>query len=492
MLKNGLYNSIGGLVRVATVTLSTPILVRLMGLESYGLWVLVSSALGFISIAEAGLPTSTTVFVSQDLSKQDRHSLSQTLTTSFCGIVILASIVSLLLWTNAAFIVHFFPSINLQQRQIVIQALQFGSIAIWAQLVQQICIGVEQAYQQYKLMSALKTLPWVFFTMGWILIARSGGNAIALAQWQAAISILTLLGHFWLLHSLVKTQFVGLIWNRDRGLAIIRYSLVAWVAMLGGALFTRCDRLIIGAFLGASKLGIYSVISDFSSAINFFSAQPIQPILPTISYLTADERTDKQVLQRKIREATHVNCFIATGVGATLVTLAPIIVRVVLPEGDAETNVIAFQSLMVITTLFALNGVGYFILFSQSVTKLSILQLLAGSLSILLITLGSKLFGLLGAVLGNGGYLLTLLMPILALRQLNLSTELMLRWVVFPTSWFIMVSLVSMGAAKHQALLICLLLSQLLGNCVWLALIYRSYYGQKLSQVINRLIRLAK
>jgi O-antigen/teichoic acid export membrane protein len=490
VLKNGIYNSLGGVIRVGAAALSTPILIHLMGLEEYGLWALVTSTLGFVTIAEAGLPVSTTVFISQDLSKQDRQSFSQTLSISICGMIVLASGASLLLWANAASVVRLFPQLNLQDQQTVIQALQFGAIGVWAQLIQQVCVGVEQAYQEYRLMSILKTLPWVFFAGGWIVIAWLGGNAIALAQWQAAISVLALAGHFWLLRSLVKEHFVGICWSKSHGFKIAKYSSMAWVTNLGGAVFTRCDRLLVGAILGSTKLGLYTVISDFSGAINFFSAQPIQPILPTISYLSANPSTDKKLLQQKVKEATEINCFVATLAGAVLVTLAPKIVHVILPR-EADYIVLAFQALIIITTLCSLNAVGYFILFSQDVKKASIIQTVAGFLSIFLVALGCQYLDFLGVALGNAGYLITLLMPIIAARKLGLSHNLLWRWIALPTSIFVGVSLFSIVFSNQQLVLVSLLVLQVLINCLWIGFVYRSQI-QRNAYAFHQKLRLKK
>jgi Polysaccharide biosynthesis protein len=69
MLKNGFYNAAAGAVRVGLAILTIPVLIRLMGVEEYGLWALASAIVGIVTLAEAGLSTATTVFVSQDLGQ---------------------------------------------------------------------------------------------------------------------------------------------------------------------------------------------------------------------------------------------------------------------------------------------------------------------------------------------------------------------------------------------------------------------------------------
>ena len=73
MIRNGLYNLIGGVVRVFSITFTTPLLIRFMGLENYGLWALVSSVVGLVTLAEAGLSTGMIVTVQRRMPLYDTY-----------------------------------------------------------------------------------------------------------------------------------------------------------------------------------------------------------------------------------------------------------------------------------------------------------------------------------------------------------------------------------------------------------------------------------
>ncbi|MBD2339782.1 oligosaccharide flippase family protein [Calothrix sp. FACHB-156] len=441
MLKNGLYNVIPGLFRAGLSFISIPVLIRLLGLEEYGVWALVSSILSFIVLAEVGLPVSATVFVSQDLAKQDIRGLSQTLTIIITAMLVLATIAALSLGIGGEALTRFFPKLNIFQQQQVVQAIQIGAIAVWAQLLQQCFIGIEQAYQQYKFMSALATLQWIFLTVGWMALAWSGGKVVALAKWQALIGVATLLGHIWVIVLLTKNHRIKPLWNPQRGMEIVNYSLVSWITTLGRSFFTRGDRLIVGSLLGSTNLGIYATMFDIASATTSFSALVVQPLIPTISNLVVDPDSHRDLLQDKVKQAIKINALVAISIGSIILIFANLIIKFLIPESVNLTNIKIFQICILITTLISLNAPGYFILFTTKDVAISAFnQLSFGLLSLIFIALGSVHLGLLGAVCGNIGYLGTLFLPVVALKKLNLPLHILVSCLLVPISLFIIIS----------------------------------------------------
>ena len=96
LLKNGLYNALNGLVRAGLVLVTIPILTRLLGIQEYGLWSLVSAVVELIVLSGNGISVTTTVFGSRDLALKDANkSLSETLTVIAGGVLLFATISSI-------------------------------------------------------------------------------------------------------------------------------------------------------------------------------------------------------------------------------------------------------------------------------------------------------------------------------------------------------------------------------------------------------------
>jgi O-antigen/teichoic acid export membrane protein len=440
LLKNGFYNTAAGAVRIGLALLTIPTLIRLIGVEEYGLWTLASAVVSLVGLAEAGLSTATTVFVSQDLAKEDTDGLSQTLTVTLGAMLILATLAAIALWIGAQSIVNFFPKLDKEQQLAAVQALQIGGLAVWAKLLQQVLIGVQQAYQRYGVLNLLNTMQWVLISLGLFAVAWLGGRTVALMQWHVLVSVAVLLSHIWVVRSLLQGLNLRLALNFQKGMEIARYCLMTWLTTLGTILFARGDRLIVGSVLGFRSLGVYAAVADVAGSINTFSALPVQPLVSSLSYLVIKQDTEQATLQQKVKQAIQLNATIALGFGAALFTLTPLVVQIMIPGALTPENALVFQIATIIYALYSVNAVGYFILFTVNAVNVSMLNsLLSAVFSLTLIYIGATNFGLLGASFGNIGYLGTLFLPIFAMMKLNISLKNLARWLKFPILWFLTV-----------------------------------------------------
>ncbi|MFS0516840.1 lipopolysaccharide biosynthesis protein [Nostoc sp. UIC 10607] len=444
LLKNGFYNSITGLIKIGLGILIIPILIRLLGIEEYGLWTLASAVVVMVTLAEAGLSTATTVFVSQDLGKKDVDGLSQTLTVTIGVMLILATLAVVALWMGAEPIMNLFPKLGQLQQLKVIQAIKIGGLVVAARLLQQILIGVEQAHQRYDLMNVLNTIQSVLLNVGMLIVVWLGGRTVELMQWQAGIGVVTLVSHIWVVRSLLQNMNLRLSWNQNKAVAVGGYSLMMWLNTLGSMLFSRGDRLIVGSLLGTQALGVYASITDITAQINSFSALPVQPLLPTLSNLIGQQNINQRQLEQQLKQATQINGLVALGMGATLITLSPLILKLLFSEQTASQYLIIFCIATAIYALYSCHAVGYYSLLGTNAVKAcALIQLLGSFLSLGLIAIGAYNFGLIGAILGNLGYLTTFLVTVFGMKRLSVSYTLWFKWLWLPLIWFFIVVLLS-------------------------------------------------
>jgi O-antigen/teichoic acid export membrane protein len=481
-LKNGFYNAAGGIIRIGLALLTIPLLIRLIGVEEYGLWTLASTVILIVALAEAGLATATTVFVSQDLGKEDVDGLSQTLTVTVGAMLILATLAAIALWFGAEGIVDLFPKLGKTQQLAAIQALQLGGLVVWAKLLQQVLIGVEQAYQRYSLLNILNTMQWVLLSLGLFGVAWFGGRTVALMQWQALTSVVTLLSHIWVVRSLVQGVRLRLIWKTEKGLAIANYSLMIWLISLGTALFSRGDRLIVGYLLGSETLGVYAGITDATAAINSFSALPVQPLVPVLSNHSAKHNINNPELAKKVKQAFEVNGLFALGSAAWLFMFAPLVMHLMFADAVTDNSIVGFRVATVIYGLFSLNTVGFFILISVAAKLVMSIQLMSGCFSLILIAIGASKFGLLGAITGNIGFLVTWLMIFSGLDLLKLPKWLWLKSLIFPLIWFTMCILIGLLISQIEFIVIISTI-QMIILIGWFLSIYKQNFRVMLNKI---------
>ena len=467
-LKNSFYNVVAGAVRIGLALISIPVLIRLLKVEGYGVWVLASAIVELVVLSGNGLSVTTTVFVSRDLAQKDSNDgLSKTFTILVSGTLILAILAAFALWISAEPVVELFPDLEPIQKLAVTQAVQIGSLVVWARFLQQVLMGIEQAYQRYGTLNLLNTLQWVLLSLGLVGVALLGGQAGELMQWQAVTSVVMLISHFGFVKVLVRAAHLRPTLAIKKGLEIAHHSFINWLICLGSVAFGRGDRLIVAAFLGSEAIGIYGAIIEATSAVNSFSALPVQPLVPVLSHQSALEDINRSNLKQQIKQAVKANGLVALGCSGLLITFAPVIMQLLLTEAATGTHTLLFRVAVIIYALCSLNAVGFYILLSRAVNLVMFLQLGSGILALTLIAIGGKYFGLLGAIIGNIGFLLSWLMISYGFKELKLPSSLWIKCLAFPLSWFLICVLFSFLVPATLSLTIIIAIIQILVLAGW-------------------------
>jgi O-antigen/teichoic acid export membrane protein len=155
----------------------------------------------------------------------------------------------------------------------------------------------------------------------------------------------------------------------------------------------------------------------------------VQPLVPSLS---RDVALDAPA-QGRIRQATHLNALIAIEAGIFLYVLADWVIQVLAPGGTAREHILGLQIAAIIYALYSLNAPGFYILSSVGGARTNaVVTLSSGIVSLVLIFLGARYFGLLGALAGNAGYLGTLLLVVAGLRKTGIALSRYLNWIALP------------------------------------------------------------
>jgi O-antigen/teichoic acid export membrane protein len=105
----------------------------------------------------------------------------------------------------------------------------------------------------------------------------------------------------------------------------------------------------------------------------------------------------------------------------------------------------------VIYSLYSLNAVGYYVLFATNNVKICMArQLTAGIGSLIAIAVGAYYFGIAGAIVGNAGYVYTLMMLLDAKKILKHVNSFQFAWVEFPVLWFIGVVMTNIYLTQYH------------------------------------------
>jgi O-antigen/teichoic acid export membrane protein len=437
----------GGQTLRGTIGLLTiPFLLRSLGIREYGVWSLAYALLAILTTSEAGVSVTAAVFLSKDLAEDDFHETSRTLTVVFVGAGLLAVALTLFSWFVGPLLVHPLTTFGVRERAEAGQALRIAGFGAAAWILERTLVGVEQAFDRYGAINGFDSAQALLTNVGFVVVAWLGGRTIALMKWQVFTYALLLASHGVFILRLLRGRRLWFEWSGDKTKRILKFSVATWVSVLGTAAFGQCDRFIVGWILGAPVLGIYAAITNITSRINSFSGTAVQPLVPSLSHAVRSN----SAIENRVREAVRLNALIAFETGIVLYVLSDSIMRVMAPGVSSPEYVFGLQIAAVIYALYSINAPGYFILFSVGEAhKNAVVVLCSGFASLVLIFVGARYFGLIGAIVGNVGYFGTLFTIVLGLKEAGIVARHYFAWIAFPLLGLSIALLVGLAQGRY-------------------------------------------
>jgi O-antigen/teichoic acid export membrane protein len=472
MFRGGLVNVIGTVIRLIAVAASVPLLIRELGVEGYGLWTLASAILGVAMLAEGGLTVSSTYFMARALVAGPdvyvRNEVSRAGSVIVSAMLLFASLAAIVLVVSAVPLARLLSNLRPDQKVELALALKWGAIVVWARLMQQPFIGAQQAHGAYVRSGIINSVQACCTSAGSVYIASIHGGSAGIMQLFSEISLVALGVHVASTYGVYRNLAPTWQWHGESARKILRYSALTWIASLGSASFAQCDRLVVNALLGLESLGIYSAILNLTNQINNLSGIAIQPLLPALSKALSesDKMQANASIFIKLRSSVNLNMLIAFGLAMSFVAGADQIVQVIHLDQRKEYSVALLQAAAVVYALYSLNAPGYYVMLSANSLPFLALSLnLIGLATLAVIAMLALRFGLVGAIVGNIVFGLTLSFNIYGWRILKLKPSSWLKMLLIPTLIFSASVLVSIsfptGITRWAVLFTCLLLLSL-------------------------------
>jgi O-antigen/teichoic acid export membrane protein len=294
-------------------------------------------------------------------------------------------------------------------------------------------------------MNALTTVYNILLTISMLICAWLYESILIVLMAQVVITAFISVVHFcycWRNRYLSGFSILEPIdWQSFSGL--LMYSLRTYAGVVGSALFSQGDKLIIGKLLGLETAGMYAAFTSMATQINTLSAIPVQPIVSRISGELKQEQTDPiPLILQLVRKALLLNTTIAIGIGSAIILMAPEIIALLFSNVHYVpfSLVVLLRLISLIYVLYSFNAVGYYALFALRFERINTFTtLLCGSGTLLLIGLLAWKYGLQGAILGNIGYLSTLYLLFRGLEKLNIKPGILWPSMASPIALFVLV-----------------------------------------------------
>jgi O-antigen/teichoic acid export membrane protein len=399
LVRNVFSNWVGLVLNMATAFWMSPFLVRSLGDTWYGLWVLIRSTTGYMSLLDGGLRISIVKYVAKLDAQDDAAELNRIVTTALSIYGGLSILVLFGTFGIAAAFPHMFkvaPDVLPTARWVVIIA----GASVASSLVNAVFGGFIAGMQRYDIANQTGIVVLILRTIAIVWLIWEGYGIIALCLVHLSTQIGTGIWQAWLCFRLrpdlrIARSYISLKSTKT----LYGYSVFVLMNNMANILTFRTGEILAGMFLGPVSVTYYAIAGTLTEYLQKIIVTMTMVLHP---YSSAKEaKGDAAGLRRGVLMGAKVCLLIGLPVTAVLVILGQPFIAAWMGASYA----VQAGPVLVVLALgrmfwFAQAGTGEILLGVGRHKQLAILNLITGCASFLGGMLLIRRYGLLGMAIG--------------------------------------------------------------------------------------------
>ena len=181
---------------------------------------------------------------------------------------------------------------------------------------------------------------------------------------------------------------------------IFGFGVFSWVQALAGVVFNNADRLVVGAIMGTSALGVYAICVQATQPIHGITCAAFNFIFPHIS--ARHEAGERDTLKHVFRVSTWANVGLVLLLSAPLILFARPFLTLWMGPSFAQQGYVVLTWLAVANACLGASVASHYLLLALGQARfVASVNVLGGVLSLGCIALLMPRYGLPGAAVGR-------------------------------------------------------------------------------------------
>ena len=389
------------LINTLIQLLYTPLLIKMLGQSEYGLYSLVVSIIGYLTVLDLGFGNALIVYTSKYHSQKkynEEKKLHGMFNIVFKIIGLLAFIIGLAVYFNVSTLFgNKMTEVELYKTQIMMLILSFNLFVSFSFTIYNSIIS---AYEKFVFQKILSIISSVLKPLLMIPLLFMGYKSITLCLVITVINIfIFVLNYFYCKNKLkinVKYQgFDGKIFR-----SIIGYSIWIFIAAIVDKANWSVDNFVLGAVSGTIAVSIYSVAATLNQLFISLSTAISSVLLPKMSKLIANNATTDD-LTREMIKVGRIQNYIIFLMCSGLILFGKNFIKIWVGPGFEESYYVALL-LIIPVCVPLIQNLGLSIM--QAMNKFKFKSISTAIMSLINIVISiflAKKWGATGAALGT-------------------------------------------------------------------------------------------
>lgn len=426
IIRNTASNLLAQGVNIVTALAITPYLIRHLGQDLYGLWMLVASLVGYFGLTDLGLRTAVGRYTAQHVAGAE-HELMNRLVVTSLGLLVATAVVASAFSVVCSVLFHHLFQMAPEQVPVGRVLVLVMGLSLALKLPLEVFDGVLIGHARYDLNNAVEISSALVRAALSVLLLWRGFGIVALAVSALAVQAIAGAAKLWLSYHIFPALCLHpRYWSPPLIRELYGFGIWSFVVFLAGQIAFQGGPLVLGSLVGMSAVAVYSIALRLVRYVLQGAAAFTGVLMPVMTgyHSTKDLAGAQRLLQDSVLVSLLYAGFMAA---AFLVYGGPFIRAWVGPDFEESAHVL--WVLVVPMIGWALQGTFFIPAFSKGRHRfLAIAFLIDALANVLLSVLLVKAVGMMGvavAILCTSCITMLFITPtyvcrVLQLRQLEL------------------------------------------------------------------------
>jgi len=397
LLKNTLWGS-GSFVFISLFSfLLLPYIIKKLSIEGYGIYILITSLVGFYGILDLGLGSALIKYVAELHEKKDFERLNIFInsTVIFQGIIGLLSSIAIIFYSKNILHLLNVSKANLTEAT---YALNLCALGFFFTFIGGAYRSVLQGLQLYKYTSLMDTLVNLALNIFVALILFMGYGLIGSIIINVLVAFITFTGYYILVKNNIPSYRVNLFINIKVLKDIIHFSFYIFLSKISSIFSNYVVRFVISFFLGPAAVTYYTVPSKLVGAVGGISSSGLSAIFPFSSQLSASNNHEE--IKNLFLKSSRIFIAIVFPVSLFISLFSMQILTVWMGSEFASQTRLVLSVIAFSSFLGGLSAIPNLIILGQGNSRLiGLFSFITIVLYIIFLPLLTKFFGLVGTSL---------------------------------------------------------------------------------------------
>lgn len=408
-LKSGILISYASLLVSNIIPfIYTPMMLRILGQEEYGIYGIANSIMGYLHLLNLGLGSTIIRYLSKYRAQKDKYQEEKVVGVFIEIYAVLGAVILVAGMIVAANIQYYGRSLTASQLEILRWLVVLMTVNTAFSLPFSVLSSVIVAHERYifnKTVGLLTNIATPFLNL---LFLYSGMGSIGLAVSSIVVNIV---GYgLYSVYAVKRLDIHPRFGKPEEGFlkSVFQFSFFVFLASIVDVLYWSTDRLIIGWALGAASTAVYTIGSSFNGYVTSLSTAISGVLIPRLTQMTVNNAPKSEFTSMFIKVG-RLQFIIISFILSAFIAFGRQFIAIWAGPGYEEAYIIALLT-MVPVTVPLIQNTGLNILYAMNKHQFrSIVYFFIAVLNVVLTFLWVEKYGIIGAaaataiayVLGN-------------------------------------------------------------------------------------------